>query len=465
MTSAEDVARLAGRALAATATAYLSGSGGTRYGAAVLTASGRIFEAGQYSSFNHQTGVHAEQAALVAAVAAGCPDVLALAVASTKARDFTRPCGTCRQIILEHAARCGRSIDVVMVGPAGTCDVRPIEALLPDSWLPASAPGGRDAASRIRAGEPRAAQPLDRLRAGDQVLVGDGLIALVWDPAFMPGLALIKPKYLRQADGWAKVPHSFTESALHESFRERHGLDQPVAPGMKLPVVPTDGEWRGWPAVPVAGFSLEGSGPHVPDALCDTLGILPEMAFVAGSLATGLHAGSGSDVDLVVRGDGPTAWRTRQDMARGILQGKLAAEDTSRSLQLVTAIFGGRPGQLLAEARYAESLRVAERPVSVMYALEDHVEPAILPGDEPWDRGCFYGVVTAAARAIGKRSSWQFQCDEGSLDVVCYHRGGNLVREGDRVSLSGWIGCDSRGRRVILQLAVHCDTIAWFHAP
>lgn len=138
MTCAEDITRLAGRALAATATAYLSGDGGTRYGAAVLTASGRIFEAGQYSFFNHQTGVHSEQAALVAAVASGCPDILALAVASTKARDFTRPCGTCRQIILEHAARCGRSIDFVMVGPGGSCDVRPIEALLPESWLPAA---------------------------------------------------------------------------------------------------------------------------------------------------------------------------------------------------------------------------------------------------------------------------------------------------------------------------------------
>jgi len=465
MTSAEDIARLAGRALAATATAYLSGAGGTRYGAAVLTASGRIFGAGQYSSFNHQTGVHAEQAALVAAVAAGCPDVLALAVASTKARDFTRPCGTCRQIILEHAARGGRSIDVVMVGPGGSCDVRPIEALLPDCWLPASAPGGRDATARLRAGEPGTAQPLDRLRAGDQVLIGDGLIALVWDQAFMPGLALVKPKYLRQADGWLKVPHSFTESALHESFRGRHGFDQLVAPGVKLPVVPTDREWSGWPAVPVAEYSPAAAGPDLPDALCDTLGILPETAFVSGSLATGLHAGSGSDVDLVVRGDRPTAWRMRQGIAGGILQGRLAAEDTSRSLQLVTAIFGGRPGQLLAEGRYAESLRVAERPVSVMYAPEDHVEPAVVPGDEPWQRGCFHGVVTAAAGALGKRSSWQLQGDEGSLDVVCYHRGGNLVREGDRVSVAGWIARDARGQRALVQLAVHRDTIAWFHAP
>lgn len=465
MTSAEDIARLAGRALAATSTAFLSGAGGTRYGAAVLTASGRIFEAGQYSSFNHQTGVHAEQAALVAAVAAGCPDVLALAVASTKARDFTRPCGTCRQIILEHAARCGRSIDVVMVGPGGSCDVRPIEALLPDSWLPASAPGGRDAGSRVRAGEPRAARPLDRLRAGDQVLVGDGLIALVWDPAFMPGLALIKPKYLRQSEGWLKVPHSFTESALHDSFRERHGLEQPVAPGVKLPVVPTNSPWTGWPAVPVAEVSAEAARPVMPDALGDTLGVMPETAFVSGSLATGMHAGSDSDVDLVIRGDGPTAWRARQGIACSIQRGALAVEESSRSLQLLTAIFGGRPGQLLAEGRYAESLRVGGRPVSVMYALEGHGEPAVVPGGGPWERGCFHGEVTGAALVLGKRSSWRLQCDDGSLDIVCYHRGGNVVREGDRVAVAGWVVPDVRGRRALVQFAVHRDAIAWFHTP
>jgi cytidine deaminase len=165
MPSPEDLKQLARRALAATATALLSGPGGTRYGAAVLTASGRIFESGQYSSFNHQTGVHAEQAALVAAVAAGHPDVVALAVASTKAKDATRLCGTCRQIILEHSVRCGRSIEVVMVGPDGSHDVRPIEALLPASWLPTSAATGRDAATRFRAAEPQAPQRLTELRA------------------------------------------------------------------------------------------------------------------------------------------------------------------------------------------------------------------------------------------------------------------------------------------------------------
>ena len=408
--------------------------------------------------------MHAEQAALVAAVAAGYPDVVALAVASTKARDFTRPCGTCRQIILEHAARCGRSIDVVMVGPGGSCDVQSIDALLPDSWMPASAPASRDATTRLRTGEPHVPQRLDSLRVGDQLLVNDGLIALVWDPAFMPGLALVKPKYLRQADGWAKVPHSFTESALHDAFRERHGFDRPVTTGLKLPVVPTDREWIGWAARPIAECARGVDGPGISTAMWEALGICPDAAFVSGSLATGLHAGRGSDVDLVVRSDGPTVRRLRDDIARGIMAGRLAAEESSRSLTLVTSLFGGRPEQLIAEGRYVESLRVAGRPVSVMYDLEENGHAAVLPDADAWRRECFHGVVREAGLAAGKRSSWSLDCDDGPLDVVCYHRVGTLVREGDRLSVTGWLARGGHGRRVLVQFAVHRDTIAWFHS-
>jgi len=63
----------------------LTSPGGTAYGAAVLTATGNVYQAGQYSSFSHVTNVHAEQVALVLATMADDPDVLALAVASTGA--------------------------------------------------------------------------------------------------------------------------------------------------------------------------------------------------------------------------------------------------------------------------------------------------------------------------------------------------------------------------------------------
>jgi cytidine deaminase len=77
-------------ARAAAARAFLTSVGGTAYGAAVLTASGNIYKAGQYSSFNHVTNVHAEHVALVLATMGDDPDVLALAVASTGAEPITR---------------------------------------------------------------------------------------------------------------------------------------------------------------------------------------------------------------------------------------------------------------------------------------------------------------------------------------------------------------------------------------
>ena len=92
---------LVAAARAAVTQAFLSREGGTRYGAAALTRSGRVFTSGQYSSYNHVTNVHAEQAVLVKAASAGDADVVALAVASTSDQDLTVPCGVCLQALSE----------------------------------------------------------------------------------------------------------------------------------------------------------------------------------------------------------------------------------------------------------------------------------------------------------------------------------------------------------------------------
>ena len=86
-----------------------------RYGARGASADGRTFLSGQYSSFNHVTNVHAEQAVLAAAAAAGAADVVAMAVASSEPGVTARPCGICRQVMSEHTARTRRDFTVVMV--------------------------------------------------------------------------------------------------------------------------------------------------------------------------------------------------------------------------------------------------------------------------------------------------------------------------------------------------------------
>jgi cytidine deaminase len=120
--------------------AFLTKPGDTRYGAAVLTASGKTFNAGQYSSFNHITNVHAEMAAIIIATMAGEPDVVALALVCTGFPDKpARPCGVCRQFLYEHCVRTGWDILVVMAGFAGKaveCDS--VSTLLPKSWIASS---------------------------------------------------------------------------------------------------------------------------------------------------------------------------------------------------------------------------------------------------------------------------------------------------------------------------------------
>ena len=330
-----------------------------------------------------------------------------------------------------------------------------IPALNDRSRLP-----GRDNATRFRRGEPIAALRLGHLSVGDQVLVANRVIALVWDPVFMPGVALVKPKYLRQADGWAKVPHSFTESEEYDAFRDQHGLDQEVASGVRLPIVANDQSWSGWPAVPVVAHTST-ERTVAAHSICDALGLPPMMTFVTGSLATGLHARSGFDLDLVIRCNALTAKGLRAEIVRRVIAGQVTVEESSRSLQLAATIFGQPAALLLAEGRYAESLRLGGLPVSLMYAIHDLNEPAVVRSAEPWQRGMFRGIARETAASSGKRSSWQLECDDGPLAVICYHLGGNLVLGGDLLSLTGWVTRDARGQRTLMQFAVHRDTIAW----
>jgi hypothetical protein len=114
---------------------------------------------------------------------AGEPDVVALAVAASESNDSARPCGVCRQVLIEHASRTGRDFLVLMAG----CN-----------------------------GEPE--------RARVHVLLPDGGVAMVWEPELAPGIALLKVKYFPRADGagLCKAAHSFTEPLAYE--RQLHTL-------------------------------------------------------------------------------------------------------------------------------------------------------------------------------------------------------------------------------------------------
>jgi cytidine deaminase len=125
-----DYAALAEAAISARELAYTPYSR-FNVGAAVLTASGRVFRGGNIENAAYSMTVCAERVALFSAYAAGEREIVALAVV-TDTDDVASPCGACRQVIFELAPRC----EVLLLNLQGaTRHTRPQE-LLPHGFGP-----------------------------------------------------------------------------------------------------------------------------------------------------------------------------------------------------------------------------------------------------------------------------------------------------------------------------------------
>ena len=94
---------------------YAANTPNRRYGAAVMTDKGNIYSAGQYSSFNHITSIHAEMGAIISATMNNDSGVVALALASS-CKEATCSCGVCMQFIKEHCMRTGIDIELIYDG-------------------------------------------------------------------------------------------------------------------------------------------------------------------------------------------------------------------------------------------------------------------------------------------------------------------------------------------------------------
>ena len=115
---------------------YTSGKPKRKYGAAVLTKSGKIFNAGQYSSFNHITSIHAEMGAIVTATMMGELDIISLALAGSEdVETLPRSCGVCLQFIKEHSKRTGLDIEIISASLDGKLvDIKKISEITENFW-------------------------------------------------------------------------------------------------------------------------------------------------------------------------------------------------------------------------------------------------------------------------------------------------------------------------------------------
>lgn len=104
---------------------------GVKIGAAVLTAAGRIFSGANIENSSYGLSCCAERTAIFKAVSEGERRIVALAVVG-KSEGFTRPCGACRQVMVEFNPK----MKVLRRGIDGFEEDVTAESLLPKHFNP-----------------------------------------------------------------------------------------------------------------------------------------------------------------------------------------------------------------------------------------------------------------------------------------------------------------------------------------
>lgn len=100
---------------------------GFKVGAAVRTATGRVFYGCNVENASYGLTVCAERVAIWKAVSHGERQIVALAVVSETG---AMPCGACRQVMIEFA----REMPVLVADTRGRATITSIEALLPEPF-------------------------------------------------------------------------------------------------------------------------------------------------------------------------------------------------------------------------------------------------------------------------------------------------------------------------------------------
>ncbi len=104
-----------------------------RVGAALLTASGKVYTGANVENASYGLAICAERTAAVKAVSDGERDFVAIAVVTENGGS---PCGACRQVLNEF----GPDMRVLIADESGKYAALPLSELLPASFGPAQLP-------------------------------------------------------------------------------------------------------------------------------------------------------------------------------------------------------------------------------------------------------------------------------------------------------------------------------------
>ena len=107
------------------------------YSAAVLTKTGQIYSASNYSSETGSLTLHAEQSALAHAAAHGEGEIVAIAVTGTedlKTGDFIPPCHMCKQLLWESRLNSNMPMLIILANNHDEVKEVDLDEMMPFPW-------------------------------------------------------------------------------------------------------------------------------------------------------------------------------------------------------------------------------------------------------------------------------------------------------------------------------------------
>ncbi len=104
---------------------------GVKIGAAVLTSDGSVYSGANIENASYGLACCAERTAIFKAVSEGKSEIVAIAVVG-KSEDFTKPCGACRQVMVEFNPK----MKVLRRGLDGFSEDGTASSLLPEHFSP-----------------------------------------------------------------------------------------------------------------------------------------------------------------------------------------------------------------------------------------------------------------------------------------------------------------------------------------
>lgn len=182
---------------------------------------------------------------------------------------------------------------------------------------------------------------------------------------------------------------------------------------------------------------------------------------VTASLLFGLHDPESSDIDLVFYGSKKELERLQTRIKKLVDEEVLKLDLSSFEKQVVEETMNEEfsddlKKRIVEEKRYLSSFEHEKADTEIHLQYVDTEPLNDIGGGEGVGRKKIVGKVTKKSSANYVCPEFTVSNKEGDFEVICYHKSGSLIKQGDEVSLEGYM-IEKQGKKFMVLLDEKAD--------